>query len=55
MLMPRVFRLVGRLLANVHDRINRAMEFIQPILDERLRKEQEFAPDWPDKPVSSNT
>ncbi|KAF5310138.1 hypothetical protein D9619_010576 [Psilocybe cf. subviscida] len=30
--------------------INRAMEFIQPVLDERLRKEQEFGPDWPDKP-----
>ncbi|KAF5316158.1 hypothetical protein D9619_006291 [Psilocybe cf. subviscida] len=48
---PRIVKpLVGRLVTNVHTRINRAMEFIQPVLDERLRKEQEFGPDWPDKP-----
>jgi cytochrome P450 len=42
--------LVGRLLTSVPERIRRASAFIQPILEERLKMEEEFGPDWPDKP-----
>jgi cytochrome P450 len=48
---PKILKpLIGRFLRNVPDRINRTIAFIQPIVEDRLKKEQEFGVDWPDKP-----
>ncbi|KAF5315413.1 hypothetical protein D9619_007343 [Psilocybe cf. subviscida] len=48
---PKILKpLVGGLLKRVPERISLASNFIQPILEERLQKEREFGPDWPDKP-----
>ncbi|KAJ6557762.1 cytochrome P450 [Mycena capillaripes] len=50
-LFPKWLRLVvGRLLSTKNTANRQVLEFLGPLIRERLAKEDELGPDWPDKP-----
>ncbi|KAJ6459072.1 cytochrome P450 [Mycena sanguinolenta] len=50
-LFPRWIRpIIGPLMSPKKEADRRTLEFLGPIISERLAKEEELGPDWPDKP-----
>ncbi|TDL22831.1 cytochrome P450 [Rickenella mellea] len=50
-LAPSFLRpLVGRLLSPTRSAVRRGLKHLRPIIEERLRKYEEFGPNYPDKP-----
>ena len=43
--------LVARMLSNLPSQIQQEIDFIRPIVEERLTKMEEYGEDWDDKPV----
>ncbi|KAG6831864.1 hypothetical protein H0H92_006981 [Tricholoma furcatifolium] len=43
--------LIGRYVTNSDSQIQRALLHLRPIIEERLKKEDEFGKDWPGKPA----
>lgn len=46
-------RIVGPLISRKEQNIAKALVFLGPLLEDRLAKEAELGPDWPEKPVSA--
>jgi len=49
------FSIVSRMLSNLPSQIQQEIEFIRPMVEERLSKMEEYGEDWDDKPVCQIT
>jgi hypothetical protein len=49
------FSIVGNILTNIPKNIKRCIEYVGPMIQERLDKEEEDGPDWLEKPVIQDT
>ena len=47
-------RIVVRMIANFPSKIRQMVEFIRPLVEERLKKMEEFGETWDDAPVRSS-
>ena len=50
-LRVQFFRIVARMVANPLSKIRQMVEFIRPLVEERLMKMEEFGETWDDAPV----
>jgi hypothetical protein len=49
------FSIVSRMISNIPSQIQKEIEFIRPMVEERFAKMKEYGDDWDDKPVCQTT